>query len=65
MTETTIEEKCLGCANGKQKMTIVADTDGEIMLGHYQVLKCEKGHLEVKHDNGQLVPYFSNKVDYF
>jgi hypothetical protein len=64
MTETTIEEKCLGCANGKQKMTVVADTDGEIMLGHYQVLKCGKGHLEIKNDSGQLVPYSPNKTDY-
>jgi hypothetical protein len=65
MTEKTVEEKCLGCNNGKQKMTVVADTEGEILSGHYQVLKCGKGHLEVKHEDGQLVPYSPHRTDYF
>jgi hypothetical protein len=60
----TIEEKCIGCANGKQKMTVVADTNGDDIPGHYQVLKCGKGHLEVKDDRGQLAPYSPNKTDY-
>ena len=61
----TIEEKCIICENGKQKMTVIADTDGEIIGGHYQVLKCGKGHLEVKHDDGQLVPYSPDVKGYF
>jgi len=64
MTGKTIEEKCLGCNNGKQEMTVVADNEGESIAGHYQVLKCEKGHLEIKDNNGHLVPYSPDKIGY-
>jgi len=52
-----IEEICLGCGQEKQKMTVVIEGNGEMMWGQHQVLKCDKGHFEVKSSDGQLISY--------
>lgn len=58
----TVEEICLQCGGEKkQKLSIVIDGPGAITDDHYQVLKCNKGHYEVKNNKGELTIYHFNK----
>ena len=57
----TLDEKCLQCGGKKQKLTVFIDDSGIMTEENCTVLKCKKGHYEVKYSKGKLIVYDPGK----